>query len=823
MSTNVWHMCFSRPFSALALIIALGSPALVRANIELTVTRVGFPSLSGPIVRNGSWTPVVVNLSLLGKRESFDGTLRISQLDNDGDECFDQLPVHLRQNSGGGQDYTLYVPANPVRGQGKFIVELLDDKGDAVEVVSSGEKTFHAAPTQQPGLISDDELLILDISRGSIGPVKDLADIDKRLSYNRILHIAHFSPVNLPEHWIGLEAVDHIVWDDAQPETVTTKQLSALLEWVKEGGVLLIAASRSAGSLLLCKPLATALPVELGDLVTVENLRAVRQELVEAPYLEEGESATDDWLNEPFSTPVPVLRCTLREGARGIAYETVQVNGELVEIPVVSRRRFGRGHIIFCAVTIKDLFSAPGRATEFFEKLFYVAKLENPDQGRPFPAYLFNFVVGPISFSTSGGLYLFLAGVSSVAYVVLATFGTWGIVSNRGWRQHSWSAFGIAAVASSVLAWVVVQSRQGFGETLRQVSIIDAVADDTMAQATTFFGLKTSSDKRLDLWLPADPLGATEPTETSCFLRPLPGTPNIDEPSTSFANPGEYRLKPANALIEGVRLRATLKTFEGRWRGALSGRLFGEVSVRRGVVSEESYLINDLGVDLKNCWLFVTDTNPDEKKTVRASGDIYAFDVGDFPADGKKVFLHGLCFPPGSKRSTSNVLNQSTLASRHGEWEKPFVSLLSSFGMTGVRGVVRPNTAPATQSADKLGSNQKALLLLSTIGDYDPGQSASAFSGFGQTIWSRDRVRNLDLRSQLQTDSVFLVGFADDPGPVRLFRRIGKGRFRSLKPDLVYSKSMYRIRIPAHVSGDWSPGDDDEQDELDKLLESKGL
>lgn len=818
MSANVWCTRFPRPLSALALILALGSPVSVRANIELTVT-VGFPSLSGPVVRNGSWTPVVVDLSLLDKRESFDGTLRISQLDNDGDECFDQLPVHLRQNSGGGQEYTLYVPANPVRGQGRFIVELLDDQGDAVEAVSSGEKTFHAAPAQQPSQVSDDELLILDISRGSIGPVKHLADPDKRMSYNRIINIAHFSPASLPERWIGLEAVDHIVWDDAQPEDLTSKQLSALLEWVKEGGVLLIAASRSAGSILLSKPLATALPVELGELVIVENLRAVRLELVESPFLEEGESPTDDWLDEPFPAPVPVLRCTLREGASGIAIETVQVNGEWVEIPVVSRRRFGRGHIIFSAVTIKDLFSAPGRATEFFEELFYLAKLEDLDRGRPYPAYLFNFVVRPISFSTSGGLYLFLAGVSSVAYVVLATFGTWGIVSNRGWRQHSWSAFAITAIATSVLAWVVVQSRQGFSETLRQVSIIDAVADDAMAQATTFFGLKTSSDKRLDLWLPADPLGATKPVETSCFLRPLPGTPDIGEPSTSFADPGEYRLKPANAVIEGVRIRATLKAFEGRWRGTLSGRLMGEVTVRRGVVSEDSYLINDLGVDLKNCWLLVTDTNPNEKKTVRASGDIYAFDVGDFPADGKKVFLRGLCFPPGSKRTTSNVLNQSTLASRHGEWEKPFVSLLSSFGMTGVR----PKTAPATQTADKLGTDQKALLLLSTIGDYDPGQSANSFSGFGQTIWSRDRVRNLDLRSQLQTDSVFLVGFADDPGPVRLFRRTGNGRFRSLKPDLVYSKSMYRIRIPAHVSGDWSPGEEDEQDELDKLLESKGL
>ena len=168
----------------------------------------------------------------------------------------------------------------------------------------------------------------------------------------------------------------------------------------------------------------------------------------------------------------------------------------------------------------------------------------------------------------------------------------------------------------------------------------------------------------------------------------------------------------------------------------------------------------------------------------------------------------------------SNMLNQSTLAARQTNWEKPFVSVLASLGYTGVRGMVGTPAPPVSQTADELGHEQKALLLLSTVGDYDAGRSTSALSGFGQlTIWARDRLRHLDLRSQFQTDSVYVIGFADDPGPVRLFRRVGK-RYRPLQPDLAYSKSMYRIRIPARVS---SRGDAGEQDELDELLESKGL
>ena len=41
-----------------------------------------------------------------------------------------------------------------------------------------------------------------------------------------------------------------------------------------------------------------------------------------------------------------------------------------------------------------------------------------------------------------------------------------------------------------------------------------------------------------------------------------------------------------------------------------------------------------------------------------------------------------------------------------------------------------------------------------------------------------------------------LIGFADDPGPVRLFRRTGDRPYRMLEPDPDRSWTMYRIRIP---------------------------
>ena len=81
----------------------------------------------------------------------------------------------------------------------------------------------------------------------------------------------------------------------------------------------------------------------------------------------------------------------------------------------------------------------------------------------------------------------------------------------------------------------------------------------------------------------------------------------------------------------------------------------------------------------------------------------------------------------------------------------------------------------------------------------------------GLSVWSRDRLRGLDLTEQFDDDSVILIGFAEDPGPVRLFRRRGDRPFKACEPDVGHSWTMYRFRIPAIVLD--PPGRTTDQDE----------
>ena len=180
------------------------------------------------------------------------------------------------------------------------------------------------------------------------------------------------------------------------------------------------------------------------------------------------------------------------------------------------------------------------------------------------------------------------------------------------------------------------------------------------------FGLRTGLDKRVDLWLPSDDLLDGDPGPTDCLLRPTPDPFGFMTSLTSYADPIEYRVHPTNASIENLRVRSTLKRLEGRWAGSLEGRVQASVRLARGSeglsdvrVATGSYVFNDLGVDLKNCYLiystydiYAYDLRLGRRATAtqRDCRDekIYALEVGTLPA-GEKVSLAPLMQPGGNQ------------------------------------------------------------------------------------------------------------------------------------------------------------------------------
>lgn len=816
--TAMWRRhrwAISHVIRGAALVALCAMPARGAAPLEVNVTRIGIPALpAGDVVRNSAWAPVIVDVSLI-EGASFDGTLRVAQTDIDGDEAYDSVEVHLRQETGGSQRYYLYVVANAVRGDPVFRVEVRGVEGETVRVASQGELGSYAVPSQQPRVLPDEDLLVLSVSTGTLGRVKDLVqppDESELKPFRRPIHVGHVAPADLPEHWIGLETVDFIVWDEASPDDFNERQRAALLHWVRQGGTLFIAASRSAGAFMLVDSLREVLPVQIGEVVAVSNLPQVRESMLGRPVREEWqEEDRTPWFLVKFPSPVPVAVGNARPGAQQVAFEPdlhFDVPGKPGVLPadIITRRRVERGAVVFSTVTLRDLFSAPGGAADFFTRIFYLGTRETDHGFAALPVPLFDKVMRPISFATSGSLYLLTASLASVGYVLLATLGTWSLLGVRGWRQHSWSAFALVALGASVLSVMVIQAVRGFGDTLHQLSIVDADAGESRGAASVFFGLRTAGDKRLDVWLPDDPLGALEPQATNGFLRPFAGDPDASKPATTYVDPGEYRLEPGSAVVNDVRVRATLKQFEGRWQGSLGGKFSAQLAARGGRIREDSFVVNDLGVALRDCLLLLP-TTPLESAAQARAHDTYVFDIGDLPADGSPVRLHERCYRLEPTESFGQFMARSRLSDAQHEW-RSVVTLIGLGQFTPYRYGV--------------GDERKALMLLSTIGDLDPALSTGVLDQvMGMRTISRDRLRWLDLRTQLdgghvgkgRPGSAVLIGYAASPGPARLFRREHGRSFQVILPDEQQALTMFRIRIPFTVLGG-GPSADEEVDEF---------
>lgn len=796
------RMRFSLLFVVLAP-LALGQSA--QARIEVSVTRVGFPTVhAGHVYRIGEWTPVIVDVDLLDQA-AFDGEVRVAQPDVDGDQVFDSVEIHLSLETGGTVRRFLYTLANPMRGYDEpFSVELFNSTGESVEVVSQGKPTYRPTPPQQPTPITESELLILSVSVGSIGRVRELVEVVRRDDYFPPLHVAHISPAELPDLPAGLAALDYVVWDDADPADLTDRQRRALLEWVQSGGTLLMASSRASGSIEQ-STFAKYLPVSLKATRVQANLPNTRRVLI-GPEKQEGDLIvrrqleTDDvaWHDKPYPAPVLVVETELASDGRVLACEPFEDSkGDAkpggCELITVSERWVGEGRLIFSAVTLKELLSAPDHACDFFEKVFYLRKRGETDTGAPQEFSLFGFVVGAVSFSTSSNVYLLTAIVFSVAYVLIATGGVWWFLGRRRMRHHSWSGFAVVALLATLLSVFSVGWVRGVGERVHQLSVIDAEAGAQFGSGIGVFGLKTPLDQELDLWLPSDASTALEPEHESGWLRPIPAGSDPTDAQLGFADPESYRVVPGSALIEGVRIRSTLKRFEGAWDGALEGFVDGSVVMNRdGTLSDESYAHNNLGVDLENCYLLHAQLNlfDAERGTLapmpRDSG-IYAYPIGNIPA-GIRVALAPLCNPQPDPARPGVRPPVPRLEERHKAWSQP---LIPSFGVGFGQ----------DEQDFVLGQEQHALLIASTIGEFDPASLLGMGYFPGPRTWSRDRLRRLDLRTRLRRDTAILVGFAKDPGPMRLFRRTGERSYRPLEPDEGHSTTLYRIRIPVRWPG----------------------
>jgi hypothetical protein len=784
------------------------SPAMGRitGDIESVGYRTG-PDVGGrgAGVRVGSWVPITVSLALDGE-SSFDGELRVEQRDSDGDFCYDARPVYLTSDAG-FQFFELYAVVG-AGGAPAITVSLYDKSGRVVPMVSGGQMVTRLAPSFSVETIPDREPVVVYVApvEWTLGKVDSLRKAER---LRASVHLVNRSPGQLPSRWIGLEMVDHVIWDRADVTELTAAQQIALVEWVRQGGTLLIASAARADTLARSDVFEPLLPVRLGNVVRTEDLPRFRRQLLKAgPEGMEGIGYRDGIsVVQATLRDAPFVEAILEEGLPG-----ADAAGPASTV-LISSRGVGRGRVIFVGATVRDLLEPPGNPESFLAAVLGLRtpSIQTDQNVSTYP--LFPYLQEVVGFQATGASYLALAFLMALIYLFGSTFGSWAFLKSRGWLQHNWAVFAALAILASLLSVSAVQAVRGVGQKLHQLSIVDLSVGSAEAVATCHFGLKTGLHSEVDVWLPDDYASATESPDVRSYLRPMiEMTGNLSDSQSWFTDPTEYRLRPASAKLDDVPVRATLKRLEGRWSGTITGSVQASIRVSRkkeiveesltgddsrtvtvDEITSESTLTNNLGVDLYDCYLlqaevdafdrdlsFLCRSPRGQKATVR--GTAFVHPLGTI-RDGETIRVADRITKDSAGRPVRarDWVDGNSMFRWHERWGKPFESLGFATGLQ--------TASPRNVRRDF----QKALLLLTTLEEYYPGTLNVSQWNAGLELLP-DRCRELDLSDRLTRNAMVLVGFTNDAGPVKLCTRTGSGKYERLMPTEAWT--MYRVMIP---------------------------
>ncbi len=551
------------------------------------VRTVGFagPGETAGLIRIGQWFPILVELTAQSS-EHQSVYLRYETVDADGDRvAYAAGPIAL--TAGGGIQTAWCYAATAADGIGRFTsVDVLDATGSVINRLP--------LPTIEP--IGDDTHLLLDIGRKQVTGLRDLDTGSQsyfysgsaNLNFLRPLCVARLAERSLPDRWIGLSAVDSIVWDEPDLTGLESAQLEALHRWVERGGTLIVGIG-PAWTTLQKSSLADLLPFSAqSTLREVETLPGFHSRYGGPPA-------------QRFRTPISLVTGALAPDARALLTDGLP---DGARVTVLAQRSFGGGQVIACAARLRDLLDEGGTgdaarepdtavaSRRFVRDLLNVAAMppelakreaEQAFTGLGMMVELYGPLLEPIEFRSQAGVLLLLVIGFVFLYAVAALAGSWTWLRRRSLTQYAWPVFAGVAVVASVLSLGAVSLLRGVRGSVHSVSVVDFEAGSTRAGGWALFGYKCVQRGATTLSLPGE----------DTFLRPLSAPPDV---GARYATPLRYSSDTRSGVLNGVPLRATLKQFEGYWRGTLDGTVRAQLTVDRGTgqVTPESWIQNDL-------------------------------------------------------------------------------------------------------------------------------------------------------------------------------------------------------------------------------------
>jgi hypothetical protein len=589
------------------------------------VEKIGF----GKTFRPYGWTPVLINLtSTIGDPAEYQ--IQVRQEDLDRDRVIFRRDIVL--NPGKQEKFWVYFLAQP-RGLPEGSAVDLDKALDVRLCTKSGKPLVKLGiqdpiasldpPRQgfnaQPGL----KLVLFVIDGTGSRSAPAIREFTDAIGVNERIYPVLVTPFDLPENVIGYDAVDAIVWLDADAGTMTaggSRRMASMTEYIRNGGRLVVSQPIERFKV---EAFADLLPVHLKDAAGEWTLelrdRADLKQLLELAKYRTSQlqdRQAQDWglLKGPFK----VAAARARDGA--VVEEWIDWADDSKDVtPWLARHAVGAGSVAWVAQDLgnRTLTGAGssgwarvwdrvlGQANsemrvgeEVREPRDADLKLLVEDNRARFSAQS-TIDVGAAMLrgmeheGRAGGL-VFLAGVFFIGYWVVAGPVAYLVLAGKKRTELSWTIFAVCAMGATLLTVGVVRLVLRGDPEVHHVSLVRMLADAPAEDGTPRSRATVSS--RIGLYIPRD--GVQQVTlldnekDAVSYLTPYSIHPSHQAGSTDFPAYLEYEIPVrdtplADAVSVGVPYRSTLKKLGARWVGNLPGG----IEVKPGDVANKPHLV----------------------------------------------------------------------------------------------------------------------------------------------------------------------------------------------------------------------------------------
>jgi len=553
--------------------------------------------------RPDCWTPMLVQLSNQSEQSGL-FQIQVVQEDLDRDRVhytqLETLGGTVEGKPSSTENFWVYFRPQPTDGglpdaamlgsslqqlAASLKVFLTDKDGKHPVALPLTSSILSVDPANSPNSGQRSRRLVLLVSDGMDRPM--FPDYSVQRGVLQDVDPVAVTPTDLPNNVIGFEAVDAIVWMDADARTLLSgtraQTLEAIQQWVHQGGQLVICQPPEANKI---KPFADMDMMPVGGLLGGEwTIPMVDSSDLSVPrrIIESADGARQSW-PEKLGT-FKIARVPAIPGSKVDEWMTWPEAGAS-PTPWLARRGVGLGSVTWVAMDLGDpalTAKTPSNWRYIWTRVFgwndptnVAEKYEPPTNDDPWDTGTAldagASLMGGMDLSSRAAALISIALLFFAAYFIVAGPGVYFYLLSRKRAHLSWFYYGLSALVATGLTVILVMLVVRGPPELKHLSLVRYAAGEENAVVDSRFGLYIPQDGAETIALPG-----TAARQVS-YIVPFGIHPEYVNNDNIVPSYEEYDVPVRDTSLSDepaitVRYHSSSKKFQAHWIGAPPGKI----------------------------------------------------------------------------------------------------------------------------------------------------------------------------------------------------------------------------------------------------------